>query len=116
MAGLAKRAPRGLNSQVKHPGKLLMRLMRYVFRDYKIHCSVVVVLIFVGVLANVQGTMFTKNLIDDYITPFLLSDTPDFSPLASAIVRVACFYAVGVFSVYLYNRIMHGCCDAGGAA
>ena len=32
-----------------------------------------------GVIANVQGTMFTKNLIDDYITPLLLTDSPDFA-------------------------------------
>ena len=64
------------------------------------------VLILTGVIANVQGTMFTKNLIDDYITPFLLTDSPDFGPLAQAIGRVAVFYAVGVVATYLYNRIM----------
>ncbi|MDE7268048.1 MAG: ABC transporter ATP-binding protein/permease, partial [Lachnospiraceae bacterium] len=31
---------------------------------------------------------------------------PNFSGLAHAIARVACFYAVGAFSAYLYNRIM----------
>lgn len=106
MAGPINRVPRGIKSQVEHPGKLLLRLMRYIFRDYKVHCIVVVLLILAGVLANVQGTMFTKNLIDDYITPFLLSDTPNFTPLAQAIARVACFYAAGVCSVYIYNRIM----------
>ena len=69
------RPARGQKPQVANPGKLLMRLMGYVFRDYKIHCISVLVLILIGVLANVQGTMFTKNLIDDYITPFLLTDS-----------------------------------------
>ena len=79
-------------NKVKNPGKLLMRLMNYIFRDYKFHCITVFILIFVGVIANVQGTMFTRDLIDKYITPFLLSsDTPNFSPLAHAIS---------------YNRIM----------
>ncbi len=100
------RPPRGVKPQVKNPGKLLARLMRYIFRDYKIHCIAVFFLIFAGVIANVQGTMFTKNLIDNYITPFLLSDQPDFSPLAQAIGRVACFYALGVISTYTWNRIM----------
>ena len=80
--------------------------MNYVFRDYKIHCILVFIFIFLGVIANVQGTMFTKNLIDDYITPFLLTDSPDFSPLANAIGRVAVFYAIGIVSTYAYNRIM----------
>lgn len=102
-----KRGQRGAKPAVKNPGKLLARLMKYVFRDYKYHCLTVFLLIFVGVIANVQGTLFMKNLIDDYITPFLLStDTPNFSPLAHAIGRVAVFYAIGVVSTYLYNWIM----------
>nr|WP_304970226.1 ABC transporter ATP-binding protein [uncultured Schaedlerella sp.] len=106
MPGPMNRGPRGMKPQVKNPGKLLARLMRYVFRDYKIHCMLVFIFIFLGVIANVQGTMFTKNLIDDYITPFLLTDSPDFTPLARAIGRVAVFYAVGILSTYAYNRIM----------
>ncbi|MCI9440735.1 MAG: ABC transporter ATP-binding protein [Ruminococcus sp.] len=106
MPGPMNRGPRGMKPQVKNPGKLLARLMNYVFRDYKIHCILVFIFIFLGVIANVQGTMFTKNLIDDYITPFLLTDSPDFSPLANAIGRVAVFYAIGIVSTYAYNRIM----------
>ena len=106
MPGPMNRTPRGQKPQVEHPFALLARLMHYVFRDYKFHCIAVFLLIFAGVIANVQGTMFTKNLIDDYITPFLLSDSPNFAPLAKAISRVAAFYAIGVISTYVYNRIM----------
>ena len=106
MPGPMNRTPRGQKPQVEHPFALLARLMHYVFRDYKFHCIAVFLLIFAGVIANVQGTMFTKNLIDDYITPFLLSDNPNFAPLAKAISRVAVFYAIGVISTYTYNRIM----------
>ncbi len=106
MAEMKQRKP-GKKSTVENPGKLFMRLMNYVFREYKFHCLLVFILIFIGVIANVQGTMFMKNLIDEYITPFLLStDEPNFAPLANAIGRVAVFYVIGVVSVYLYNRIM----------
>ena len=100
------RAPRGVKPQVENPMKIFKRLRAYVFRYYKFHYIAVIVLIFVSVLANVQGTMFMKNLIDDYITPFLMTDAPDFSPLANAIAQVACFYGVGILSTYMYNRIM----------
>ncbi len=100
------RAPRGVKPQVENPMKIFKRLTAYVFRYYKFHYIAVIVLIFVSVLANVQGTMFMKNLIDDYITPFLMTDAPDFSPLANAIAQVACFYGVGILSTYMYNRIM----------
>ena len=100
------RTPRGVKSQVKNPGKLFVRLMKYVLQYYKFRCISVVLLIILSVIANVQGTMFTKNLIDEYITPFLLTDHPDFSPLAHAIAKVAAFYAIGVLATYSYNRIM----------
>ena len=80
--------------------------MKYVLKDYKFHCISVVVLIVVSVLCNVQGTMFMKNLIDEYITPFLLSDNPNFTPLAHAIAKVAAFYALGVLATFGYNRLM----------
>ena len=100
------RQPRGMKSQVKNPGELFLRLMKYVLKDYKSHCISVVVLIVVSVLCNVQGTMFMKNLIDEYITPFLLSDNPNFTPLAHAIAKVAAFYALGVLATFGYNRLM----------
>ncbi len=100
------KAPRGVKSSVKNPGKLLARTIGYVLKNYKIHISVVVICIFIGVLANVQGTMFMQTLIDEYILPMLGSSNPDFGPLASALLRVGGFYAIGIVSTYTYNRIM----------
>ncbi|GFO85331.1 ABC transporter ATP-binding protein [Anaerostipes butyraticus] len=94
------------NIQIQHPLKQLKRLMSYVFRDYGIHCIAVLILIVISVLANVQGTMFTRTLIDEYIQPLLLSDRPDFAPLLHAIIRVAAFYGIGIVSTYTYNRLM----------
>ena len=93
-------------TKVDNPGKMLGRLLNYVMKQYKFHIAAVVIFIFVSVLANVQGTMFTKTLIDQYILPLLKAETPDFTPLALAIGKVACFYAIGVGSTYAYNRIM----------
>ena len=91
---------------VENPGKMLGRLMGYIYKNYRIHIIVVVIGIIVSVLANVQGTMFMKTLIDQYIMPLLKAETPDFHPLAMAILRVACFYAIGVACTYTYNRLM----------
>ena len=107
MAGpMGMRRPQPGGMKVKNSGRLFKRLLGYVFKNYRIHCFLVVVLILIGVLANVQGTMFTKNLIDDYITPLLKTDAPDFMPLARAIGKVAVFYGIGIISTYAYNRIM----------
>ena len=50
--------------RVENPGKLMGRLLKYVGKNYGIHLVIVAVCIFVSVIANVQGTMFMKNLID----------------------------------------------------
>lgn len=97
---------RGPMPKVENPGRLLKRLFQYITRNYRYHILLVLICIIISVLANVQGTMFTKTLIDQYILPLLKTDTPDFGPLGLAIGKVACFYAIGVLSTYTYNRIM----------
>ena len=88
------------------PGKLFARLMGFIFKKYLPACIIVVICIFVSVLANVQGTMFTKNLIDDYIVPLLKTGNPDYGPLLAAMGRVAVFYGIGVISTFAYSKIM----------
>lgn len=100
------RGPRGPKPKIKNPGKLFARLMGFIFKKYLPACIIVVICIFVSVLANVQGTMFTKNLIDDYIVPLLKTGTPNYGPLLAAMGRVAIFYGIGVISTFAYSKIM----------
>lgn len=100
------RGPRGPKPKIKNPGKLFARLMGFIFKKYLPACIIVVICIFVSVLANVQGTMFTKNLIDDYIVPLVKTGNPDYGPLLAAMGRVAVFYGIGVISTFAYSKIM----------
>lgn len=100
------RGPRGPKPKIKNPGKLFARLMGFIFKKYLPACIIVVICIFVSVLANVQGTMFTKKLIDDYIVPLLKTGSPDYGPLLAAMGRVAVFYGIGVISTFAYSKIM----------
>lgn len=100
------RGPRGPKPKIKNPGKLFARLMGFIFKKYLPACIIVVICIFVSVLANVQGTMFTKNLIDDYIVPLLKTGNPDYGPLLAAMGMVAVFYGIGVISTFAYSKIM----------
>ena len=100
------RGPQGPKPKIKNPGKLFARLMGFIFKKYLPACIIVVICIFVSVLANVQGTMFTKNLIDDYIVPLLKTGNPDYGPLLAAMGRVAVFYGIGVISTFAYSKIM----------
>ena len=101
--------PRGAGQprpKVENPGLLLKRIMDEVFQHYLLHCIFVLVCIVVSALANVQASLFLKTLIDDYIVPMTQQATPDFGPLAAALGRIGCVYAVGVLAAWLNSRIM----------
>ncbi len=104
--GPGPRGPMGPKPKIKNPGKLFIRLMKYVMQKYTIHCIIVFICIIVSVLANVQGTMFIQQLIDDFIEPLSKAKHPDFAPLAAKLCQIAAFYAVGVLAAYGQSRIM----------
>lgn len=103
---MGKKRPTGERKKVDKPGKILGRILGYVFKKYKVHMIIVFVCIIVSVLANVQGTLFIQSLIDDYITPLMNTSSPDFTPLLYAMARVAGFYLLGAASTFLYSKLM----------
>jgi len=90
----------------RNPGKTLKRLLAYIWKDYKIHCVAVAVSIAVSSLTGVIGNLFLRNLIDDYILPFLGETNPAFTPLLHALAVMACIYYAGTIATFLYARIM----------
>lgn len=103
---MGKKRPTGERKKVDKPGKILGRILGYVFKKYKVHMIIVFVCIIVSVLANVQGTLFIQSLIDDYITPLMNTSSPDFTPLLYAMARVAGFYLLGAAATFLYSKLM----------
>ena len=100
------RAPRGMKPSVANPGKIFKRILGFVAKNYLPHCIVVLVCIVLTVFSTIQGTMFTKTLIDQYILPLMNQAVPDYTNLLHAIFRVACFYGVGVIASYVNTRTM----------
>ncbi len=96
----------GPRPKVENPGKVFKRLMGYVMKGYAPHLVIMVACIFVSVFATLNGTMFMRTLIDDYITPMIGQANPDFGPLADALRTVAMFYLIGVAASFVQNRIM----------
>lgn len=95
-----------MNKQKKANPKVLKRLLNYVLRKYRWACVLVLVFIIISTLANVAGSLFIKNLIDDYIVPFLGEANPNFHPLLEALCIMAVIYLVGIISTYTYNKIL----------
>ena len=103
MAG--KNMPRG-KVKMKNPKKSVKRLLGYIFKNYKIHCFVVLACILISSIASVIGTMFLKNLIDDYILPFINQKEVNFTPLLMMLMKMAVVYYVGVLATWTFSRIM----------
>ena len=104
---MARRQRKPLSKEEKLQSKVTMkRLFKEMFKYYPLHFVGMFVCIVTSVLANVQGTLFTRNLIDDYILPMLENGSTDFSPLLSAITRVAIFYGIGIAASFTQQIIM----------
>ena len=102
-----ERPPRGMMVKPqKGTFKPIIRVMRYVLKDYKFHFLAVIGCIVISALATLSMTLFTKSLIDVYIVPLMGKINPDFSPLARRLMTLACVLAVGVLCNYSMNRIM----------
>ena len=98
--------PGGRGPKVENPGKIFKRLFGFMMESYRIPFIIVVICIIAAAFAGVQSSMFSKTLIDEYITPLLGVDNPDFGPLLKGLASIACVYLVGIVTSYAYNRIM----------
>ncbi|MBQ3486096.1 MAG: ABC transporter ATP-binding protein [Clostridia bacterium] len=97
----APRPPMSLKGQ----GKLLMRVLKFIMQNYGLRFLVVLACILVTALCTLQGTLFTKELIDVHIKG-ILAGTSTFEALGARLLRLAGILAIGIASSYLQQRIM----------
>ena len=85
---------------------LLKRVLGIMLREYKVQFGLVVALILGAALATLRGTLFMRDLVDVYIKPMIGIESPDFGPLAHALLSLALVYLIGLLCSYGYNRLM----------
>ena len=85
---------------------LLKRVLDIMLREYKAQFCLVVALILGAALATLRGTLFMRDLVDVYIKPIIGVESPDFGPLAHALLSLALVYLIGLLCSYGYNRLM----------
>ncbi len=91
--------------RLKNPGKVIKRLLSYL-KGYRLRFVIVLICIVLSAAAGAISSMFMQTLIDNYITPLLGKDHPDFSNLLRAILVMATALFIGVIAGLAYNRIM----------
>lgn len=103
---------RGNKGMIGKPVKVnkntVKRVLSY-FKNYKLKLFLVVVFIVTSAVASVASSLFLETLIDGYIDPMLKlgENSPvDFTDLAVALAKMACFYLCGALSGLFYSRIM----------
>lgn len=90
----------------EYHGKTALRLMKYVVSTYRIQFVIVVIAIMISAIANMAGPLFLLYLIDDFITPLIGKQDPDFGNLIQMVFSFGALYYLGVLCTYLYNRLM----------
>ncbi len=98
--------PRGPRPNSGKNPAALKRLASYVIKNYTGSFILVVVGIFVSSIITLLATLFTKNLIDDYIKPLTQMAEPDYQPLAKALFYLALMMGFGALLSWLYNLVM----------
>lgn len=82
------------------------RLLSIITKGNKLRLLLVVCCIGISAAASVTSSMFIKTLINDYITPLVQTQNPDWSGLAGAILKVACIFVAGIVASYVQNITM----------
>jgi len=90
----------------KNQGQIFLWVLGYTVKNYKFSCLCVLVCILGTALATLRGTLFMQSLIDDYIIPLTKMQTPDYTPLAHALLNMVGIYAIGIVCAYTYQRVM----------
>ena len=103
--------PHGNVSMKSVNKKTIFRLLSY-FKNYKVTVTLVMICLVLTALSNVVGMTFLQTIVDDYVTPLLKVDNPDFSGLAGVVLQMAAVFGVGVvaslFQGVLMARVAQG--------
>ncbi|WP_201332081.1 ABC transporter ATP-binding protein, partial [Lactobacillus nasalidis] len=86
--------------------KILLRLIKYVYRVSPASLITSFVSVIISAAASVLGSLFIEQVIDKYVTPMLKQSRPDFGPLSRAILMMAGVYAIGLVANYLFTLLM----------
>ena len=95
----------GDGRKAKNPGKTLLRLMGYM-RKYIPLLVIVLICIFVTAIVQTKGSENVGKLVDEFITPMVGQENPDYSPLLGYLVKLACIFAAGMVASFLQQFLM----------
>lgn len=84
----------------------IKRLMKYIYEHSKGLFLLAAICVLISTVANTGGSIFIQVLIDNYIEPLLLSDSPVFTGLIKMLILMGCVYLIGALCTLLYSQFM----------
>ena len=96
---------KGDGRKAKDPKKTLLRLIGYM-KPYRGRMALVVLCILLGSLATALSSYSLDPLINNYISPLIGQENPNFAPLIRFLIGMGVVYVLGIVSSFLYNYLM----------
>jgi len=96
----------GFQKASKEQRAIIWRLTKYVLSNYKYSIVTVLACIAITSVTTLASTLFTRTLIDDYITPLTQMANPEYTSLWQTLFKLGGVLLIGVICSYLYNRLM----------
>lgn len=90
----------------QYSSKTIKRLMKYIYEHSKGLFILAAICVLISTAANTGGSMFIQILIDKYIEPLLMSDSPVFTGLIKMLIMMGCVYLIGALCTLLYSQFM----------
>ena len=84
----------------------IIRLLKFMWQDYKWVLLVSAVLIVISALVTVNLTSSIRSLVDNFVQPMLQTGSSDFGPLRDFLLGLALFCLVGVIANYGFSIMM----------
>lgn len=97
---------KGAKPELEHPMRIFLRLMKFVFKEYGVQYTFVILFTLMTIFAQVKCNLFFQTLIDDYITPMLTSGVHDFGPLLTAVLHMALLFGFGGVTAFAGSSIL----------
>lgn len=84
----------------------IKRTLSYVAKGNKIKLFFIVLCIIVSALTGVISSYFFTPIINDYVVPYIGSNSPDLKGFISMLTMMAIVYITGVISSYVYRKLV----------
>ena len=97
---------KGGGARAKDPKKALKRVLRIVFGERKKQLVFIAAAIVISSFSIVYSSSFLGKFIDDFVTPLIGVENPDWQPVVMALAQFAAVVSVSVVFNYFLSRMM----------